>query len=217
MLSYAQSLPILLTTPSALSPRARTAMLALGIKQVIVMGGPFAVSDSVVTQLEAFGVSVLRIAGATAVATSVELASFETAPAPDAAGWTGTGSVVVARGNFYADGLAGAVVAADGPSSALPEPLLLTASPVTIGTPLVEFIESAGCTGIGGKQVSTLTVLGGPGALDRVHRAVVAWVGRPRVATYKSWVAPKSSIRHPHGIDHPRVAEHPFATVTRDG
>lgn len=160
--AYAERLPILLTTPVALSSQVSSAVPSLGIRQVVVMGGQLAVSDTVVASLEKLGVSVLRVAGRDATGTSVELADLETAPSPTGAGWQGTSDVTVARGNGYSDGLAGAVVAADGPGSAGPEPLVLTESPTTVGAALAAFLKSAGATGLGGVRVEHLTVLGGP-------------------------------------------------------
>jgi putative cell wall-binding protein len=168
-LAYTERLPILLTTPSTLSPEVSSAIGALGIRQVVVMGGQLAVSNAVASSLEGLGVSVLRIAGQTSSGTSVELAEFETGPAKGGAGlgWTGTGSVTVARGDGFTDGLAGAVVAADGPSSGAPTPLLLTLSPTNAGTALLGFLKEAGHTGIGGARVTDLTVLGGPFAITQ--------------------------------------------------
>ncbi|MGH9099909.1 MAG: SpoIID/LytB domain-containing protein, partial [Acidimicrobiales bacterium] len=110
--AYAERLPVLLTTPVTLSSQVATEIRALDVRQVVLMGGQLAVSDAVVAALEQLGVSVLRVAGADAAGTSVELAELETATAPVGAGWRGTGGIAVARGNGYSDGLAGAVVAA---------------------------------------------------------------------------------------------------------
>jgi putative cell wall-binding protein len=180
-LSYASHLPIVLTTPSTLSTQALGALQALQVKQVIVMGGPLAVSNSVVGALEGHGMSVLRVAGADATQTAIELARCEVGSAASNAGfgWTGTGKLIVARGDFYSDGLAGAVVAADGPTGTAREPLLLTESPSTLGTFLPPFLESAGTTGFGGVKVTGLTILGGPGAVSQTsaNTMVVALLG----------------------------------------
>jgi putative cell wall-binding protein len=172
-LSYADHLPILLTTPSSLSPEVSAAISDLQIKQVIVMGGQLAVSDDVVTALEDLGVSVLRIAGQNYTDTAVQLAEFEMASsaAHVGLGWQGTGRVAVARGNFYTDGLAGAIVAAGmaHTHSLAPEPLLLTVDPTTVGQYLTGFLEEAGKAGIDGNPsdtVSGLTILGGPDAVS---------------------------------------------------
>ncbi len=166
-MAYAERFPILLTTPATLSPEATSAIETLGIRQVIVIGGPLAVSNAVVTSLEGLGVSVLRVAGQTYSGTSVELAGFETAGASGGLGWAGTGSLTVARGNGFTDGLAGAVVAADGPTAAGPEPLVLTVGPTIVGTALAAFLHTAGATGIGGVRVTHFTILGGPLAITQ--------------------------------------------------
>jgi hypothetical protein len=160
-LAYADSLPILLTTPTALSPQAQRALGILSIRQVIVMGGQLAVSNAVVAQLEAAGLSVLRVAGTTYSGTAAELAKLELEPAPDGAGWTTT-SVTVARGDAFSDGIAGAVVAADGPSAVHPEPLVLTVDPEIVGTTLTSFLGSVAAP----EGVRHLIVLGGPLALS---------------------------------------------------
>ncbi len=164
VISYDEHFPILLTTPGALSPQAATAIKKLGIEQVIVTGGPLAVSNAVVSDLEGLGVSVLRVAGKNYTDTAVQAADFELS----AAGlhWAPVSSVVVAQGAFYSDGLAGAVVAAGAGRSNThaPEPLLLTVDPTTVGPYLQAFLEAAGSSaGIGGdgQKVGALTVLGG--------------------------------------------------------
>ncbi len=159
--AYAEKLPILLTTPAALSPQVSTAVRSLGVRQVVVMGGQLAVSNVVVTSLEQLGVSVLRVAGADFTGTAVELGELETSASPEGAGWHGTGGLMLARGDGYSDGLAGAVVAADGPASASPQPLLLTESPTNVGTTLTTYLKSVASPGVGGKRVDHLTVLGG--------------------------------------------------------
>ena len=172
-LSYAERFPILLTTPVVLSPEVTSAIEALGIRQVIVVGGPLAVSNAVVTSLEDLGVSVLRVAGQTCSGTSVELAEFETAGAGGGLGWTGTGALTVARGNGFTDALAGAAVAADGPAATAPEPLVLTVGPTSVGTALAGFLHAAGTTGIGGARVTRFTILGGPLAITQTTIAAM--------------------------------------------
>jgi putative cell wall-binding protein len=164
VIAYAEHFPILLTTPGTLSSQAATAIKKLTIKQVVVMGGPFAVSDGVVTQLEALGVSVLRVAGADYTDTAVQVADFEMSSV--GLHWTPVAEVIAARGDFYSDGLAGAVVAAGAGHSNVhsPEPLLLTENPTTVGSYLKSFLATAGSsTGIANddQKVSSLTILGG--------------------------------------------------------
>ncbi len=169
-LSYGAHVPVLLTTPGSLPASTRGALVALGITQVVVMGGPLAVATSVVGAMRALGISVLRVAGADGTATSVALAGLETAPASlgSGLGWDArTPGFVVARGDYFADGLAGAVVAAHGRHASGPVPLLLTKDPSTLGSALGSYLRHAGATGIGAQRrpAAFLVVLGGPEAV----------------------------------------------------
>ncbi|HEX3461282.1 MAG TPA: cell wall-binding repeat-containing protein [Acidimicrobiales bacterium] len=170
-MSYAKKWPILLTTQGLLSSQASAAISNLGIKQVVVMGGPVAISDAVLTQLATLGVSVLRIAGADYTSTAQLLAQFELSTTanpsaqPTGLGWADLGvapntyGVNVARGDFYADALAGSVVG--GVNHA---PIVLTLNPTTLGTGIPAlFTAEAGLTLP--NQVNEVTVLGGPEAV----------------------------------------------------
>ena len=179
VVSYHTGLPLLLTSPTELSTAALGAIDKLGIKQVILMGGPDAVSNAVEAALTQAGVSVLRVAGKDYTDTARELARFEVAASTGGLGWTPGRRVLVARGNGFTDGLAGAVLenarnATTGAPGA-PRPLLFTESPTTLGPALTAFLRSAGAAGPGigtdHEKVTALTVLGGPLA---VSTAVVA-------------------------------------------
>ena len=76
-LSYFEGIPLLLTPQASLGSSAETALLDLGIQQVIEPGGPLAISDAVNASLESQGISVLRVAGQDGSDTSVQLADFE--------------------------------------------------------------------------------------------------------------------------------------------
>lgn len=209
-LAYAEHLPVLLTAPTSLSSEVSQAISTLKIRQVILMGGQLAVSNAVVWSLEGRGVSVLRVAGQTYSATSVELADFETATASGGygLGWHGTGSITVARGDWFSDGLAGAVVAADGPTAAAPAPLVLTLDPTTVGTALTRFLVTESLTGLGGVDVSRLTILGGPLAITQTTINVMgdhlytsyyfsAMAAQPTGGGY--WLADTYGADHPYG------------------
>ena len=169
--AYGTSLPVLLTAPTALSSQAAAAIATLGIKQVILMGGQLAVTNTVVKQLQAMGVSVLRIGGKNYTGTAVQLAMFEQNTATvSGLGWpTGTGtmtSAYVARGNGFTDALAGAVLTGN---AHLPQ--LLTLNPTTVGATLTAFLKAAGQSGKGVNttataKISSLTILGGPLAVS---------------------------------------------------
>jgi len=168
--SYRTRLPMLLTPAATLSTTAVSAIEALGVRQVVLVGGPLAVTNAVEQDLvERTGVSVLRVAGKGYTDTAREIARFELAGATGGLGWTPGRTFMVARGDGYTDGLCGAVLddthnTATGPSGSA-RPLLLTEGPTTVGTYLAGFLETTGHTGIRGtghKQLRAITVLGGP-------------------------------------------------------
>jgi putative cell wall-binding protein len=155
-MSYAQQWPILLTQQASLSPQASAAITNLGIKQVIVMGGPIAISDTVVTQLETLGVSVLRIAGTDYTDTAQLLGQFELSS--NVLNWAAGHSydILVARGDFFADALAGSAL-----SGLNQSPIVLTLNPNVLGSGIPAlFTFEHGLSP--SNQVDSITVLGGP-------------------------------------------------------
>jgi putative cell wall-binding protein len=193
-LSYDEHLPILLTPTASLGTDAETALLDLGIQQVIELGGPLAISNAVNTELQSQGISVLRIAGADGSETSVQLAKFELNRygTDDGLAWgsctgtqtnefgvtysTGCATVVaLARGDYFADALTSSVVTGNNE-----EPIILAENPTTLGTYATAFFNQAGSPyGIdpdyvvkpltpipgSGTTVSSITVFGGPLAI----------------------------------------------------
>lgn len=175
VLAYHTNVPLLLTSTKSLSATAVSAMSDLHVQQVILLGGQLAVTNTVETALANTGVSVVRVAGKDYTDTARELADFEvnTTVGGLGLGWTVGKRVLVARGNGFTDGLAGAVLdntnnATTGSSSE--HPLLLTESPTVVGTYLTTFLKEAGHTGIdargGTNVVKSLTILGGPLAVS---------------------------------------------------
>lgn len=163
-------LPLLLTPTGSLSIAAQDALINLGIKQVILMGGPAAVDATTQASIAALngGIQVVRVQGTTrqetaaALATSVLGSSF--------VGGFGTSvftpsSVFIARPDDSPDSLAA------GPQAGrLQAPLLLAASTSSLGT-------VAG-TAVSGWQQPTPTmpivhgfVVGGTAALSDGVRA----------------------------------------------
>jgi putative cell wall-binding protein len=159
VVAYHNQFPLVLTDPSTLSSQATNALTALGIKQVIVLGGIDAISDADVTAIQALGISVIRIAGEDATDTAQLLATFELNQAGTlylGLGWGATGTwnhtVLVARGDGYSDALAGCVLAALNA-----EPLLLTENPTTLGTYLPPFLNAGGSAA----GIDSLNAVGG--------------------------------------------------------
>ncbi len=64
-ISYAKKFPIILTAGAALSPQAAATLTALGIQQVIILGGTAAITSGVEVAVNAMGIGTLvRFAGA---------------------------------------------------------------------------------------------------------------------------------------------------------
>lgn len=98
-LAGAHRAPVILTDGGALSPQAASELGRLGVTDTLVVGGASAVSDAVVSSIEAMGIRVTRIAGADRYETSTEAlrALREADPSSD--------TVVVASGAGFADAL----------------------------------------------------------------------------------------------------------------
>jgi putative cell wall-binding protein len=148
--------PILLTTPTALSPETAAAITSLGVTQVIVMGGTSAVStavtDALATQLGG-AANVIRVAGTDRADTAVQLANIITTSS-NGFGFTKAGLVLV-NGNNFPDGLAA------GPHAAKAgQPLLLTnATDIPAATAKYHTDNNA--------SISSITVIGGTSAISQ--------------------------------------------------
>ncbi len=186
VMAYNDAFPVVLTDPNTFSPEAGTTLTQLNIKQVIVVGGPLAVSDADVTAFEAEhgGISVLRIAGQDQTDTAQELASFELNENAGSVhlglNWGTTGSngwgnqILVARGDFYSDALAGCLLGHVQGGVSHFQPLVLTENPTTVGQYLTGFLSAGGsAVGIDGLNqvagysgsIQSIQALGGPLAL----------------------------------------------------
>jgi putative cell wall-binding protein len=142
--------PTLLTGSAALSPEVESALRDLGIEQVLLPGGTGVVSAAVQSRLEALGLNVIRLAGTNRSETAVAVARF----AVESLGFPRS-EVALARGDAFADALAGAAYA--GKRTA---PLLLTAGPTTLGDATRDYLLA------GGDLTNSLTVFGGEGAVS---------------------------------------------------
>ena len=151
--SYRGQLPILLTPPTGMAPATQKALNQLGIAEVIIAGGPEAVSDAVAEQLrDARGndsVATTRVAGADRHATAVAMAKFAT----DELGFPRL-HVDLARGDVAVDALAG------GPHTGrLGGYILLTSSSGQLGTVTRDFLRQQSIT------LESGHVFGGPAAV----------------------------------------------------
>jgi putative cell wall-binding protein len=142
--------PTLLTAPGSLSPEAQAALTSLRIEQVLVPGGESVVSVAVVDRIQAMGIRVVRLAGANRSETAALVAGL----AVERLGF-GQATVTLARGDAFADALAGAAYA--GQASV---PLLLTAGPTTLGPATRTYLHA------GSGQTTSITAFGGDGAIS---------------------------------------------------
>ena len=166
-ISSGADVPVLLTARETL-PRATEVALAFEgdgpegagcggqqLEQVVIVGGDGVVSEDVAQHVRSLGYVVRRVAGANRQETAVRVFEF----AEQELGWT-AGHVNLARGDGFADALAGAPHA--GREKA---PILLTVGPDALGTVTRDFLRSRA------DAVASIDVLGGRPA---VSDAVVA-------------------------------------------
>ena len=159
-IAYAYKLPVILTPTNALGSQAATELAKLGITQVLVMGGPLAIANSVVTSIQAMSVNstpvaVLRIAGTDATQTAADLAMF----AGSVLGWPES-TVLAATGSYWSDALGSAAL-----QGLNKESLLLTEGPAaTAGQYTDAALKLAGtpASGLGSGLTIGIQVLGGP-------------------------------------------------------
>jgi hypothetical protein len=177
--------PLLLTGPSSLSPDAVTALTNDAVQQVIVMGGPIAISDNVLSQVEAMGISVLRVAGQDFTDTSQLLAQFELASVNSAGITNGLDYdpfvLIMARGDYYTDAIVASSI--DGITS-FGTPILLTWDPNNEGNPsgtnyLGTFLNQVGqvVSDPGtptDRLINQLVIMGGPFAITPALETTIA-------------------------------------------
>lgn len=148
--------PTLLTGAGSLAPEAEAALRTLQIQQVIIPGGTAVVAAGTESRLRELGLTVIRLAGNDRMETAAEVARFSLGDRP---GYPvgldfDRSAVTLARGDAFADALAGAAYAGD-----RTVPLLLTAKPDALGAATATYLRSvAGVTG-------AVTAFGGNGAV----------------------------------------------------
>ncbi|MBW3665915.1 MAG: cell wall-binding repeat-containing protein [Actinobacteria bacterium] len=150
--AFSAEFPLLLTRSGSLHPDTAEALESRAITQVIIPGGPVAVSETVAAQLRARGITVIRVSGEDRVETAVAIARF----ARDQLGW-GTEVLNFAVGANFPDALSLGARA-----GLLRSPVLLTWDPETLDSraaALAPFLESLGC------EVELVRVAGGPAAV----------------------------------------------------
>lgn len=134
--------PLLLTAPGALPAVTRQALIQLGVRRAVVLGGEAAVAPAVVDELAAMGISVRRIGGATRIETAEALAAELGAPNQRA---------ILASAAEFADALSATV-----PAATARAPLLLT-WPEGIAATTLDTLRQLG--------VREVVIAGGPRAV----------------------------------------------------
>lgn len=104
--------PVLLTDPNQLSPDAWSALSAMHVAGVTVVGGTAAVSDNVVSQLRAAGYTVQRVSGADRYATAAAVAQSFPASFIGTYG-SGGRTALIATGQAFPDALSGGPMSYD--------------------------------------------------------------------------------------------------------
>lgn len=136
-----ESGPILLTRGDALPGVVRAELARLQPKRIYVLGGPAAVSDGVVAELDRYTKgSVERLAGATRYDTAAAIASHF---------FSSSATAFVASGDTFPDALAGGPLAAE-----LESPMLLVAAQ-SVPDAVMDELERLGVS-------DTIYLLGGP-------------------------------------------------------
>jgi putative cell wall-binding protein len=123
--AFASKLPLLLTDPNSESSQTEQGLTQLGITQVLLLGGPNAVSTTAESQMSNNGArTVVRFAGVDRTDTARQFYEYELS---HLANFTNT-KIALANGGNFPDALSGAPQAAKDPTG-----ILLTESPNDLG------------------------------------------------------------------------------------
>ena len=152
--------PVLLVESGAIPPATAAELTALTPGRIVVLGGPSAVADSVLTALKAYTTgSVTRLAGADRYATAAAISAATFSP--------GVGAAYIATDIGFPDALAGGVAAALAPG-----PLLLTLAaclPPNVAAEIIRLgatqVFILGGTSVISAAVDSLTVCALPQAI----------------------------------------------------
>ncbi len=145
--AFAKGYPVFAVRANELPAAVKDALKALGVKQVVIVGGETVVSSSVAQALAAEGVQVSRIAGTDRIETSVEFSKSQFA---NASGYS------VVNGWNLADAVGAAVFG---------NPILYTYTPVR-SNELPGSVSALLQGALNANADAKLTVLGGPVAVS---------------------------------------------------
>ncbi len=166
-------LPLLLTPKAGLHPDVAEYLSDAGVKRVVLMGGTAALSVDVQTGIEALGIVVDRMAGATRFETATKFADYA---ARYGGGCWSDDQVGLARAFLPFDSFSAAPLLAQ-----LCAPAVLT-DPAEIPDTTVEFLNDARQ----GQDRITLRVFGGNAAVSQDAIDTYLAASRPTGKTYKN-------------------------------
>lgn len=132
--SYEAALPITITRPTSLPAETENELRQLDIEQVIIVGGPTAVSTAVEARVDQIVDQVRRIDGRDRYETAREIADFTLADLD----FVDT-HVNLARGDRFPDALAG------GPHAGRDRAPIVLTDPSTLVTPAEQYLEANDC------------------------------------------------------------------------
>ena len=158
--------PLLLSDPATLSEAARAEIGRLAATSAVLLGGPAALSDEVVADLEELGLEVERVSGPTRYATAAAIAARLNSD--DA-------RVFLASGEGFPDALSAAGVA-----SAVGAPVLLTTARGLPPETAAALAAETDVAIVGGRGAVSDVVLG---EVDSLARTVMRLSGPDRYAT----------------------------------
>jgi putative cell wall-binding protein len=149
--------PVLITPAGSLAPEAKAAITSLTATQVVILGGPAAVSAAVEAEINAMaGVTTIRIQGADRYATAVAFANLlMKSRATGGFGWNATNVGLV---NFAASGQGADSLSASAYLGQLEAPMLGSNNDVLPAT-TTAFLDTNQAA------VATLHIFGGPAAV----------------------------------------------------
>jgi putative cell wall-binding protein len=142
--------PMLLTDPNTLSAATSSALTALNISQVFILGGGLAVSPAVETAVQGMGITTMRLDGATRMGTAAAIATYELANL----GFSNT-TAILARGDAFPDAESSGPLAGHQKT-----PILLTNTPDILSDETTAFLQGESGT------LTSLTILGGGFAIS---------------------------------------------------
>lgn len=178
--SWLSHIPIILTPTASLGTQAAAVISALSIKQVVILGGPLAISNAVVTSLTALGVDSIRVAGTDETDTAGMIVKFELGSANAGLGYAlnTKGQVFASRGDYWSDALGEAQLGGMGGTAAF-IPMVLAENPTTVGTYTTALLNQGGNevsspVGINGNLFDSVIALGGPLAIAAATLAAMA-------------------------------------------